>query len=346
MVDRQFVTGEFFQTLGVHAYRGRLLAPADDTAAPWDGPVAVVSYRYWRDHLASRDEAVGAPLTIDGTAVTIVGVTQPKFFGVEIGRSFDVLVPFHLAPRMTSTPFDDDTVWLNVMVRARRGVDATAMTAALRAAQPRIRAVAMPKRFPSPTFLQDPFTPEPAASGVSALRERFERPLAVLFVVVALVLFIACANIGNLLLARGSARRHELSVRVALGASRWRLARQLLIESLVLACAGSAGGLLIASWATRLLLSQLSNPRTPIVLDAATDGHVLAFAVGAAVMTAVLFGTAPALRAMAAAPIDALRAHGRSGGSGRATLSSSLIVVEVALALLLLVVAGLFVQSF
>jgi putative ABC transport system permease protein len=345
MADRQFVTGEFFQTLGVRAYRGRLLTPADDSAAPADGPVAVVSYRYWRDHLGARDAAVGAPLTIDGTAVTIVGVAPPDFFGVEPGRSFDVLAPFHLAPSLTSSPFDDDTLWLNIMVRARRGVDAAAMTAALRAAQPAIRTAAMPKKLPSPKFLQDPFTLEPAASGVSLLRERFDRPLAVLFVVVALVLLIACANIGNLLLARGSARRHELSVRVALGASRWRLARQLLAESLVLACGGSAVGLLLASWATRLLLAQLSNPRAPIVLDAATDSRVLAFAMGVAVVTALLFGTAPALRAMAAAPIDALRAHGRSTASGRARLSSTLIVVEVALSLLLLVVAGLFVRS-
>jgi putative ABC transport system permease protein len=345
MADRQFVTGEFFQTLGIRAYRGRMLMPADDTAAPADGPVAVVSYRYWRDHLGARDAAIGAPLTIDGASMTIVGVAPPDFFGVEVGRSFDVLAPFHLSPRLTNSPFDDDTVWLNVVVRARPGVDAAAMTAALRAAQPTIRAAAMPKKFPSAAFLRDPVTLESAATGVSSLRERFERPLAVLFVVVVLVLCVACANIGNLLLARGSARRHELSVRVALGASRWRLARQLLVESLVLACVGSAVGLLLARWATRLLLSQLSNPRAPIVLDAATDSRVLAFAMSAAVVTAALFGTAPALRAMAAAPIDALRVHGRSAVGGGARLSSALIVVEVALSLLLVVVGGLFVQS-
>src|SRR5205085_243539 len=133
------------------------------------------------DHLAAREVAVGAPLTIDGTLVTIIGVMPPDFFGVDVGHAVDVIAPFHLAPRLTSTPFDDDTVWLNILVRARRGIDVAAATAALRAAQPQIRVAAMPKKFPSPKFLADSFTLEPAATGLSTLRERFERPLAALF---------------------------------------------------------------------------------------------------------------------------------------------------------------------
>jgi putative ABC transport system permease protein len=346
IVDRQFVTGEFFETLGVSAYRGRLLTPADDTAAPPDGPVAIVSYRYWRDHLGASDAAVGAPLSLDGTLVTVVGVTPPGFFGVDVGRSFDVIAPFHLAPRLTSTPFNDDTAWLNILVRARPRIDAGAMTAALRAAQPQIRAAAMPKQLPSPMFLHDAFAAKPAAAGFSTLRDRLERPFAALFGVVALILLIACANVGNLLLARGLARRHEFSVRVALGASRWRLARPFLIESLALASLGSAVGLLLASWATRLLLTELSNARVRIALDAAVDGRVLAFAIVAAITTALLFGAASALRATTVAPIDALKSHGRTVATEHMVLSRSVIVLNVALSLLLVISAALFVQTF
>ena len=345
-VDNQYVTGDFFATLGVPAFRGRLLAPADNEPGAAQGPVAVVSYRLWQQRLGGRDDVAGLHLTIDRTPFTVVGVTPPGFFGVEVGRAFDVAIPTRLAPRLSRTPFDDDTTSLNVMLRLKPGLSIAAAAAALQAVQPQIRAGAMPRRYPSRAFLRDRFTLEAAGAGTSPLRQPFERPLLVMLGVVALVLLIACANIGNLLLARGVARRPELSIRVALGASPWRLVRELLAESLVLSIAGAAIGLGLAFWASRALVTQLSTSRAPIVLDLPLDWRVLAFTAAATAGTALLFGIAPARRAARVEPIEALKTCARgSTGAGRATLSSSLIVVQVVLSLLLVVAAGLFGQT-
>jgi putative ABC transport system permease protein len=345
--DRQFVSGDFFTTLGVRAFRGRMLMPADDVPGAPEGPVAVVSYRLWRSRLGAREDVIGSHLSINRMPVTLVGVMPPTFFGVEVGRVLDVAMPYRLAAQFTSTPFDDDTQWLNIMVRLKPGLSVHNGGAALRALQSQIRAGAMPAKSPQREFLQDPLTLEPAALGDSMLRQRFGRPLLVIFAVVALVLLVACANIGNLLLARGIARRHDLSVRVALGASRWRLVRQLLTESVLLSAVGATIGLALAPSASRLLVELLSTSRAPIVLDLTLDWRVLGFTVATTVMTAILFGVAPAFRASRVAPIDALNAQARTVISdGHAMFSSSLIVAQVVLSLVLVVVAGLFVQTF
>ncbi|MBZ5559332.1 MAG: ABC transporter permease [Acidobacteriia bacterium] len=343
--DRQFVSGDFFTTLGVRAFRGRLLTPADDALNAPEGPVAVVSYRLWRARLGARDDVVGARLSINRMPVTVVGVMPPTFFGVEVGRVMDVAMPYRLAAQFTSTPFDDDTLWLNIMVRLKAGLSISDGRTALRALQPQIRAGAMPAK-PRPDFLQNPLTLEPAGLGASMLRQRFERPLLIIFVVVALVLVVACANVGHLLLARGIARRPELSVRVALGASRWRLVRQLLTESVLLSSLGAAIGLALAPSASRLLVAVLSTSRAPIALDLALDWRVVAFTVATTAMTTILFGVAPAFRATRVAPIEALNAHGRTASGGPAASSDSFIVAQVVLSLVLVVAAGLFVQTF
>jgi predicted permease len=341
------VSGDFFTALGVRAFRGRMLTPADDAPGAPAGPVAVVSYRLWRGSLGAREDVIGARLSINRMPVTVIGVMPPTFFGVEVGRVLDVAMPYRLAAQFTSTPFDDDTPWLNIMVRLKSGLSVPTGSAALRAVQPQIRAGAMPAKSPRPEFLQNPLTLEPAGLGASVLRQRFERPLLVIFAVVALVLLIACANIGNLLLARGIARRHELSVRVALGASRWRLVRQLLTESVVLSTIGATIGLALAPSASRLLVALLSSSRAPIDLDLTLDWRVLGFTVATTAMTAILFGVAPAFRATRVAPIDALNTQGRTAaGDGHALFSNSLIVAQVVLSLVLVVVAGLFVQTF
>jgi predicted permease len=345
--DRQFVSGDFFTTLGIGAYRGRMLTPADDTPGAPDGPVAVVSYRLWQQRLGGRADVIGAPLTINRLPVTLIGVMPPAFAGVEVGRVLDLALPYRVAAQFTATPFDDDTRWLNIMVRLKPGVSMAAASNGLRARQAQIRAAAMPVKSAAPEFLQAPLALEPAGGGSSMLGQRFARPLLVILAVVALVLLVACANIGNLLMARGLSRRHDLSVRVALGASRARLVRQLLTESLLLSTLGAAVGAAVVPSASRLMVTLLSPPAAPIVLDLGLDRRVLAFTVVITVLAAVVFGVAPALRASRVAPLEALNAHGRTAaGSGHTTFSDGLIVLQVVLSLVLVVAAGLFVQTF
>jgi predicted permease len=343
-VNRLFVSGDFFDTLRLSPVIGRLLTPHDDvTGGGPDGPVAVISYRLWQERFGGSPAVIGTPVTFDRAPITIVGVTPPRFFGIEVGRTFDMILPIK-----ADTALDDSATWLNIMVRMRPGMSLEAATAALRAVQPQIRERSLPPDFQS-TFLREPFTLEHAGTGTSTLRERFERPLVALLVVVALVLAIACANIANVLLARGASRRHELSVRLALGASRWRLARQLLSECGLLAMVGTLLGLVFARAAARLLVIQLNTSVTPVELDLAIDWRVLTFTAAVMVATALVFGVVPAFRATRVSPMEWLREHGRTqcngGGTGRGW-AGGLIVAQMALSLLLVVAAGLFVQTF
>jgi predicted permease len=351
-VDGLLVNGSFFDALGVEPVLGRALSEADDRPGGGpDGPVTVISHGFWQRRLGGAADVVGRTLTLDGASFTIVGVAPADFSGVDVGRTFDAIVPFG-----TMRPLRGRESWpaVTIMARLRAGQTREAATVALRRVQPQIRDASLP-RVASPRwreqdrerYLREDFVLVPGATGNSRLRLRYERPLLTLMVVVALVLLMTCVNIANLLLARAIARQHELQVRIALGAGRWRLVRDLLTESAVLAAAGSTLGMLAALWGSRLLVRQLSTQSNPIHLDLSVDGHVLGFTVGITALATLLFGMAPAARALGVVAADALRTnplggwrHTRSGTAG------ALIVAQVALSVVLAVGAGLFLRTF
>jgi len=353
-VDGFYVSGEFFDTLGIGAFLGRTLIPADDVRGGGEnGAVVVISHGLWQRRFGGAVDVVGRQLVVDRIPFTIVGVTPSSFFGTEVGQTFEVMLPIGTEPliRGTRTWLDGPGQWLRVMLRLRSGQSIDAATAVLRGVQPQIRAAAIPENAPpraQQEFLKEPFTLIAAAGGTSGLRTQYRRPLLVILAVVALVLLVASANIANLLFARALARRHEFSLRTALGASRWRLVRQLFVESLMLAGTGAAIGLAFAAWGSRVLVAQLSTWFNHVFLDLSLDWRVLAFTIIVSAGTAVTCGTLPALRATRVCPNDAMKEHGPVGPSDgkRRTLSSGLVVVQVALSFVVIVAAGLLVQTF
>ena len=349
-VEGLVTSGDFFTTLGVPARLGRVYTAADDVRGGGpDGPVAVISHGLWQRRFGGDANIIGTPLVVERVPFTIVGVTPPGFFGVEVGRGFDVAMPLGAEPLIRGKRAVVDqprSFQLFVMLRLKPGQSLEAATTAIRALQPQILGASR-----VPQFLEEPFTLVPAAAGTdipASARPRYERPILTMLVIVSVILLIACANIANLALARATVRRGELSVRLALGAPRWRLARQLAAESLVLAGIGGFAGLLFAAWSSRVLVAQLSARGDRVVLDLPLDWRVLAFTAAITIVTAVLFGTAPAFRAARVDPADALKAVGRTGGSSGDVLraSSALVIAQVALSLVLVFAAGLFVRTF
>ncbi|MGE5245863.1 MAG: ADOP family duplicated permease [Betaproteobacteria bacterium] len=359
-VDGLWVTGTYFDVLGVRPLAGRLLTESDERDARGSaGAAAVISYAFWQKRFGGSTAALGRTFYADGVPVTTVGVTPPGFFGMEVGRRFDIALPLGAEPLVHA-----GRSWLNpesfaehflIVGRLRSGITPRAATAVLRSVQPGIREATLPHGWPQAfldQYLKHPFTLIPAATGYSSLRTRYEKPLLALLAIAGLVLLVACGNLANLLLARATARRQELSVRRALGASRWRLVRQLSVESLLLAGSGAALGLLVAVWASRLLVHQLSlgvtetgpNVTTKTVfLSVALDIRVLGFTLVVTLVTIMLFGVLPALRASRVSPTGSLKTDGlRVAATG---LSGALVVAQVALSLVLVVAAGLFTRT-
>ncbi len=352
-VDGAYVSGRFFDVLAVPAFRGRMLTPADDTAALPNGPVAVISYRFWRQQFAGADDVVGRQLTVhpQGLSFTIVGVMPPGFSGVDVGRMADVILPFAAEPILHGRESVLDVVgqsWLEIMVRLKPAQTIEHANAALRSVQPQIRAAVVPRLTADPAFaaryMTRPLTLEPAAAGASRLRRQFETPLFAMVVAVGLVLLVACANIASLLLARALSRRGELSVRLALGGSRWRLARLLFVESLLLAIAGAALGLVFAKWSSALLVQQLGSA---VALDLGLDWRVLVFTATLTCLCAICAGVAPMIGVKSVAPGEALKGAGRAlAGDRRFAVRGALVVAQLAVSFILVIAAGLFLRTF
>ena len=356
LANGQLVSGEYFSLLGVHAILGRTILPADEKA-PGQSPVAVIGYDYWRQRFALDPDVVGKKIVLNNSPFTIIGVTPPEFFGLEPGARIDVSVPLSMVAQVRSdfaspgTPYDVFTApfrnWLYVMARLKPGVTKERALASLEPIFARtMRESAeglsgLP--FDSPAvrraFLATKLQLDSGGQGLATLRARFSKPLWIVMAVVALLLIVTCANIANLLLARGNSRQREIAVRLAIGAGRARLIRQLIAESILLGLGGGALGLVLAFWAGRSLLLLMSHSRSPILLNVHPDVTVLIFTLSISLLTALLFGMVPALRA---ARVD-LRGSGKT--NSRSRFGNALVVMQVAVSLVLVIGAGLLTRT-
>jgi putative ABC transport system permease protein len=346
-IDGAYASGRLFDVLGVTAARGRLLSPSDDRREG-EPTVAVISYRFWQQRYGGADSVLGSTLSLDRQAFTIVGVMPATFTGPDVGRVADVMVPFAAEPVLLGAESAlprRTTWWLDIMARLKPGTSLAQANAGLRALQPGIREAAKPER--ETEFLEEPLTLVPAATGRSPLRRRFETPLLAMLATVGVVLLIACANLANLMLARALARRRELSLRLALGATRWRVARLLAFETVAIVTAGAAIGVMFAKWSSALLVRQLATWRGTITLDLSLDWRVLAFTTALACLTAVIAGILPAFAVTGVAPGDAMKESGRTiAGDRRLSIRGALVVSQIALSLVLVIGAGLFLRTF
>ena len=340
-----WVSGDFFRVLGVRPWRGRVLMAEDAGACPVTH--AVVSYSYWQSQLAGSEPGPGMKLVVNNDLVEIVGVAPPEFFGMSVGDNFDIALPL-CQPK---EELRRDIFEVSVMGRLKPGWTLVRASAEMQTLSSGIfEATVPPGRDPRTIDMYKHFrlAVYPAAQGVSWLRESYDRPLWLLLGITGLVLLIACANLANLMLARASTRERELAVRLALGASRARLMRQLLAESALLAAAGTALGIALAHSLSGVLVWALSTEGSSVNLNTDMDWRVLLFAAGAAILTCAAFGVLPALRAADAQPAAAMRTGGRgmTAGRERFSLQRLMVVTQISVSLVLLVTALLFVRSF
>jgi putative ABC transport system permease protein len=356
LIGADFVSGNYFPVLGIGAAVGRVFNASDDLIQGGH-PLAVLSYGYWRARFGADAEVVGKQIVVNGRALTIIGVSPAGFDGVEPGRAPQIRIPMTMKDDLPRTDFsrlnNDRFRWTEVFGRLKPGISMQKAQAGLQplfhqilnrevTEKPFAKAAPLVKQ----EFLKMWMEVMPGSRGRSNLRRAYSKPLFALMGIVSLVLLIACSNLANLLIARASARQKEIAVRLALGAGRGRLVRQLLVESLVLAAVGGALGIGLAIMIDQALIDFLPSGHTPLSLSSTPDWTVLGFTFAISMLAGGLFGLVPALQSTSPSLANTLKDQaGAVVHGGSAGLRKGLVVAQVSLSLLLLVGAGLFLQS-
>ncbi|WP_051669398.1 ABC transporter permease [Bryobacter aggregatus] len=348
LVQGMWVSGGAFEALGVPMYIGRGIEAADDR---WGKPpVAVISYAFWQSQFLGSPDVLGKTVNLNRQPAAIVGVTPPWFTGLDIDHQYQVAIPIGAVSVFDPSRKPEDEVfrwWLRILGRLAPGVSMAQAKDQLATIAPEVFRLSRPNQT-AEDLAHAKFLLKPAALGFSPTRTRYRTALYVLMATVALLLLIACANIANLLLARSSARQRELSVRMAIGAGRFRIVRQLMTESLILASAGTALGFFFAIWGSRGLVRLISTAGNPLELNVTPDARLLGFAALLSLATALLFGLAPALRSTRFSVSRVLKENekGAIRGASRFDLRKALLAFQLALSLILLIGTGLFLSTF
>lgn len=354
----ELVSGSYFDVLGVPAAIGRTVAPDDDSTM-LGHPVVVLSYRYWQNRFAGDPSVLNKTMVVNGHNFTVIGVAGRGFDGIEPGSVSQLFVPMTMQPwMMPNAPGmaemnDRRSSWLQIVGRLKPGINQAQAKASMQILFHQIIVeeakgpmIAKASEYDRQQFLKSTIDLLPAGSGRSFLRYQMSRPLEVLMGIVALVLLIACGNVANLLLVRAAGRQKEIAVRLALGAARRQIVRQLLVESVILALTGGAVGVALAWAGAKALLGFLPQGNVPLGLSATPDGRILLFNFAVALLTGVLFGLVPALQATRTDVAPTLKDQaGSVAGAGHGRIRKSLVVAQVTLSLLLLIGAGLFIRS-
>lgn len=339
------VSGNYFSELGIQPAMGRLIGPSDvrlGSGPP--APVAVLSYDCWQSRFGGYPSIVGQQIRVEGVPLTIVGVAQPGFFGLILDWKFDVAAPIGYAGKI---PADAKQDWLmKVVGRLKDGVSVEQAQAQMAAIWPAVRNATLPDDYAGErkaAYLSEKIDVAPAATGISYQRDRFRRALIALMILVGSILLIACVNLAGLMTARAAARYHDSGVRIALGSSAWRIVRQGLVESALLAFAGASLGMIVAYWGSHWIAHMVWS--VEMGASVSPDARVLAFTAAIAVFTTILSGLAPALRSARIDPLVMLQQSSRVIGAGSSRIGRLLMIGQIALSFMLVVSAGLFVRS-